>query len=172
MPSAPLANGATYTVVVKGGAAGVLDTLGDAMAADFTSTFTTAVAVGSQSPVSIFGTSAVPSWIDNPDNQAVELGMKFRSDLDGFITGMRFYKSANNIGQHVANLWGPDGTLLGSGTFVNETASGWQTVDRHRGQHHLHCLVSHERGQLLRQHRLLLGWQRHNRPTARLRRRH
>jgi hypothetical protein len=127
-PSAPLANGATYAIVVKGGAAGVLDTLGDAMAADFTSNFTTAVAIGSQTPVSIFGTSAVPSWIDNPDNQAVELGMKFRSDLDGFITGMRFYKSANNIGQHVANLWGPDGTLLGSGTFVNETASGWQTV--------------------------------------------
>ena len=25
-------------------------------------------------------------------------------------------------------MWGPDGTLLGSGTFVNETASGWQTV--------------------------------------------
>ena len=126
-PSAPLANGTTYTVVVKGGAAGVLDTLGDAMAADFNSTFTTAVAAGPQT-VSIFSTSAVPSWIDNPDNQAVELGMKFRSDLDGFITGMRFYKSANNVGQHVANLWGPDGTLLGSGTFVNETALGWQTV--------------------------------------------
>ena len=100
-----MANGATYAVIVKGSAAGILDTVGDAMATDFTSTFTTAVAVGPQT-VSIFGTSAVPSWIDNPDNQPVELGMKFRSDLDGFITGMRFYKSANNVGQHVGESCG------------------------------------------------------------------
>jgi Bacterial Ig-like domain/Domain of unknown function (DUF4082) len=91
-PSAPLANGTTYSVVVKGGAAGVLDTVGDAMAADLISTFTTAVSIGQQStPVGIFSNSAVPTWIDNPDNQAVELGMKFRSNLDGFPTEMRFY---------------------------------------------------------------------------------
>ncbi len=127
-PNVPLANGAAYTIVAKGGASGVLDTVGDAMASDFTSTFTTAVAAGQVGPVSIFSPSAVPTWIDNPDSQPVELGMKFRSDLDGFITGMRFYKSANNTGAHVANLWAANGTLLGSASFTTETASGWQTV--------------------------------------------
>jgi hypothetical protein len=123
-PNGPLTNGETYTVVVKGGASGVLDTAGDSMAADFNSTFITAVSV----PISIFGNSSVPTWIDNPDTQAVELGMKFRADVDGFITGILFYKSPNNTGTHVANLWSSNGTLLGSATFTNETASGWQTV--------------------------------------------
>lgn len=127
-PNAPLANGTTYTVVVKGGSSGVQDTAGDAMAADFNSTFTTAVSVQTTTPISIFSNSSVPSWIDNPDTQAVELGMKFRSDVAGFITGLRFYKSANNTGTHVANLWSSNGTLLGSATFTNETASGWQTI--------------------------------------------
>ncbi len=31
------------------------------------------------------------------DSNAVELGLKFRSDTDGFITGVRFYKTAENI---------------------------------------------------------------------------
>ncbi|HEV3417933.1 MAG TPA: DUF4082 domain-containing protein, partial [Pirellulales bacterium] len=128
-PSAALANGATYSVVVKGGAAGVTDTAGDEMATDLTSTFTTAVSVTRQSaPTSIWSNSATPKWIDNPDANAVELGVKFRSDVDGFITGIRFYKSANNIGAHLGNLWASDGTLLATATFSGETASGWQTV--------------------------------------------
>ena len=31
--------------------------------------------------------------------------MKFRSDEDGFITALRFYKQPNNIGTHVGHLW-------------------------------------------------------------------
>jgi len=57
----------------------------------------------------------------------VELGLKFRSDSDGFINGVRFYKGgASNGGQHVGHLWTNSGTLLGSVNFTNETASGWQ----------------------------------------------
>ncbi len=41
-PSAPLSNSTTYTLTVSGGAGGVADTDGDTLAADFTSTFTTA----------------------------------------------------------------------------------------------------------------------------------
>jgi hypothetical protein len=59
----------------------------------------------------------------------VELGVKFRSDVSGYITGIRFYKASTNSGTHVANLWSASGTLLGSATFANETASGWQQVN-------------------------------------------
>jgi hypothetical protein len=54
--------------------------------------------------------------------------VKFSSNVNGTITGLRFYKAAGNTGTHVGNLWTSDGQLLATATFINETASGWQTV--------------------------------------------
>ena len=54
--------------------------------------------------------------------------MKFRSDVAGQITGVRFYKGTGNTGTHVGNLWSSTGTLLASATFTGESASGWQQV--------------------------------------------
>jgi hypothetical protein len=62
------------------------------------------------------------------DGSPLSIGMKFRSYTNGFITGLRFYKSAANTGTHIGQLWSASGTLLGEATFVNETASGWQQV--------------------------------------------
>ena len=62
------------------------------------------------------------------DTGAVELGVKFRSDVAGFVTGVRFYKGAGNTGTHVGNLWSASGTLLATATFSGESASGWQQV--------------------------------------------
>ena len=59
----------------------------------------------------------------------VELGLKFRSDVAGTITGIRFYKASTNTGSHVANLWSSSGTKLATATFTGETASGWQQVN-------------------------------------------
>ena len=39
------------------------------------------------------------------DTSAVELGVKFRSDVAGYITGIRFYKGPDNTGTHVGHLW-------------------------------------------------------------------
>jgi len=55
--------------------------------------------------------------------------VKFHVDVNGFITGVRFYKGTSNTGIHVANLWSSSGTLLATATFTNETASGWQQVN-------------------------------------------
>ena len=55
--------------------------------------------------------------------------MKFRSDTNGFITGIRFYKASTNTGTHVGNLWSSAGALLATATFTNETASGWQQMN-------------------------------------------
>jgi hypothetical protein len=76
----------------------------------------------------IWPATTVPSVVDDGPDSAVELGVKFRSDVAGSITGIRFYKAAANTGTHVGNLWSSTGTLLGSITFSNETASGWQQM--------------------------------------------
>lgn len=59
---------------------------------------------------------------------AVELGIMFQTAAAGTVTGIRFYKNPWNTGTHVGNLWSTTGTLLGSATFKNETAFGWQQV--------------------------------------------
>jgi hypothetical protein len=69
-------------------------------------------------------TPSVPFYSDSP----VELGVKFRSDVAGIITGIRFYKGAGNTGVHTGSLWSSAGALLATGTFTNETATGWQTL--------------------------------------------
>jgi hypothetical protein len=68
----------------------------------------------------------VPSTITVNDANAVELGMKFRSDVAGTVTGVRFYKGSSNTGTHTGHLWSSSGTLMASVTFAGETASGWQ----------------------------------------------
>ena len=77
----------------------------------------------------IFPSTSKPSTIDSNDAKPVELGLKFRSESNGFITGIRFYKAAKNTGTHVAHLWSTSGTLLASATFTGESASGWQQVN-------------------------------------------
>jgi len=74
-----------------------------------------------------WSTSATPERIST-DTAAVEVGVKFRSDVAGTITGIRFYKAAGNTGTHVGSLWSRGGNLLARATFSGESASGWQTV--------------------------------------------
>ena len=81
-----------------------------------------------QSAYTIWPNSATPAILSGSDTSAVELGVKFRSDKAGYVTGVRFYKATANTGTHIGNLWSSNGTLLGSVTFTGETASGWQQV--------------------------------------------
>ncbi|WP_184326942.1 DUF4082 domain-containing protein [Rhizobium sp. BK529] len=76
----------------------------------------------------LFAANATPDIVATNDNQPINLGMKFQADTAGWITGIRFYKGADNTGPHNGYLWTASGTLLGSVTFSNETASGWQTA--------------------------------------------
>lgn len=75
---------------------------------------------------SIWNDSTVPAIVDSADPNSVELGVKFRSSVNGSITGIRFYKAAGNTGTHIGALWTGSGTLLGAVQFANESASGWQ----------------------------------------------
>jgi hypothetical protein len=124
-PSSPLALSTTYTLTVKGGAGGVTDTSGNALSADFTSTFTTGTPAAC--PCNLFG-AATPTVASTTDTSATEVGIKFRSDVDGYVTGIRFYKGPQNTGTHVGYLWSTGGVLMGSATFTSESANGWQQV--------------------------------------------
>src|SRR5208283_1815748 len=50
-------------------------------------------------------------------------------NVNGSVSGIRFYKSTANTGTHVGNLWSSAGTLLTTATFASESASGWQQVN-------------------------------------------
>jgi hypothetical protein len=81
-------------------------------------------------PCNIWPANPVPTNPDWTDLTASdELGVKFQSDVSGFITGVRFYKGVTNTGTHVGNLWTSAGALLATATFTSESASGWQEVD-------------------------------------------
>jgi hypothetical protein len=80
-------------------------------------------------PCDGWNSSSTPVQVDSGDAGSIEVGVKFRADYAGYITGIRFYKSAANIGTHQGNLWTSTGTLLSTATFSNETASGWQQVN-------------------------------------------
>jgi hypothetical protein len=77
----------------------------------------------------IWSPSATPTVAADGDTRSIEVGVKVRSDVNGSITGIRYYKSSTNTGTHVGSLWKADGTLLAQATFTNETGSGWQQVN-------------------------------------------
>ena len=63
------------------------------------------------------------------DSNSYELGTKFRSDVDGYVTGVRFYKGTANTGPHIGHLWKQSTReQLAEATFTQETSSGWQEV--------------------------------------------
>jgi hypothetical protein len=87
------------------------------------------VTINVNCPCSIWGTNVTPATKDSGDPASIEVGVKFKSDTYGYITGVRFYKASTNTGTHIGNLWTASGQLLASATFTGETASGWQQVN-------------------------------------------
>jgi hypothetical protein len=66
--------------------------------------------------------------VDSADTSSAVLGVKFRTDVPGAVTGIRFYKAAANTGTHVVGLYTASGTLLAQATAAAESRSGWQAV--------------------------------------------
>ncbi|NKK43973.1 DUF4082 domain-containing protein [Rhizobium leguminosarum] len=91
-------------------------------------TFNVAVSAG-PTTYSLFSASSTPAQTNLNDGQQLELGVKFQSNVAGDVTGIRFYRSANDNGQNVVDLWTTTGTKLATATFTTTTASGWQTVN-------------------------------------------
>jgi PKD repeat protein len=118
--STTFANAGTYTVRGR-----ITDK--DGGFTDYTTTVNVA-APSSTTTTSLWSNSAKPTVASDPDTNAVELGVKFTSDVAGSVSGLRFYKGSGNTGTHVGHLWDASGNLLATVTFTGETASGWQTA--------------------------------------------
>ena len=79
-------------------------------------------------PCTIFE-NATPTTTDSGSGTPVEVGMKFRADTSGTISGIRFYKATANTGPHTVNLWTANGSLLATAISGAETGSGWQQAN-------------------------------------------
>src|SRR5262249_37174487 len=120
VPMTALSSTATYTLTLSG----AKDLAGNTMSSVSWS-FATA---SSSTSATIWDSAATPAVASASDSAAVELGIKFRSDVSGFIAALRFYKGAGNTGTHVGHLWDAAGNLLATATFSGESATGWQQV--------------------------------------------
>ena len=125
-PTSLLPNGTTLTATVSG----ARDLAGNVMTSRSQWTFTTVAPTPPPGvcPCSIWNDSTVPATATVNDARAVELGVRFSSDSNGSITGVRFYKGPSNTGTHVGTLWSSAGVALATATFTSESTSGWQTV--------------------------------------------
>ncbi len=122
VPTSPLSTDTTYVATLVGGPSGITDTSSNPLEQDHTWSFTTAASA----EVTLFGDVTPGLSTDAAD---YELGVRFSSSTDGTVTGIRFYKGPENTGLHTGRLW--DATthqLLGTVTFTDETAAGWQTA--------------------------------------------
>ena len=126
-PSAPLSNFTVYTATVKGGRPTRVWLDGGQCPGG---QLHLVLHHGSRPtcPCTIWTSSTTPAGAD-PDSSAVEVGVKFRTDLLGVITGFRFYKFANNTGTHVGHLWTSTGALLATATFTARPRPRWQQVN-------------------------------------------
>ncbi len=122
-PTSALAASTTYTATVSG----AQNSSGQAMSSPFSWSFTTGTV--SQCPCSVWQNGTPTGAVDAADTSAVNLGVQFQSSSGGRVVGVRFYKYADNTGSHIGSLWSSSGALLATGTFTNETASGWQELD-------------------------------------------
>ena len=124
-PAAPLSYGATYRAAVEASSG-----TGVPMAAPYSWSFTVALTdpLPGICPCSIWPDSATPATASTADTATVQLGVKFRADVDGTVNGVRFYKGPLNVGTHTGSLWTSSGTLLATVTFTGESSTGWQTA--------------------------------------------
>jgi hypothetical protein len=133
----PYAGGTAGTPVQVGGAATSATVTGLTNGTAYTFQVSATNSVGSSpvvsttavTPIDTIFDFGVPSTVDSGDPNATEVGVKFTSDANGSITGIRFYKAAANTGNHVVTLWTASGTQVAQATASNESASGWQTVN-------------------------------------------
>jgi hypothetical protein len=61
---------------------------------------------------SLWSNGTVPVTLSSSDTSNIELGLRFKSNVAGYVTGVRFYKSAQNTGTHTGSLWDNNGKLL------------------------------------------------------------
>ncbi|MGJ7442278.1 DUF4082 domain-containing protein [Aquipuribacter sp. MA13-6] len=123
-PASPLSEGTTYTVSVTA------TDLADNPMVPATWTFRTVQPDPEPGvcPCSVWPDSYRPTLETSDDGASVELGLRFVTEHDGEVVGVRFFKGVGNTGTHTGSLWSDGGALLARATFTDESSTGWQQV--------------------------------------------
>ncbi len=79
-------------------------------------------------PCNLLPANPTPAGTDT-NGSGLELGFKFKSAINGYVTGVRFFKVSGMTGVHTGSLWDNMGNRIATATFGSETASGWQQVN-------------------------------------------
>ncbi len=124
-PVSILDNNTGYTLTFAS-TTGITDWAGNALANEFSLSFTTATVEGC--PCSIWDADDLPAYYYS-DGTPLELGTKFETVTSGYVTAVRFYKHLDSTGGEIGRLWTADGTQLASTTLVAVTGTpgipGW-----------------------------------------------
>lgn len=79
-----------------------------------------------------FQNGATPAVVETNDSTDYELGMRFRSNADGFVTELRYFRGAADAGDsdtRTLTLWSATGVKLGEATVTSAAgATGWQSA--------------------------------------------
>ncbi len=91
----------------------------------------TSINVTAACPCTLWTPDATPAEVVHADPTPIEVGVQFRTDVGGSITGIRFYKGPANNGAHTVSLYTAGGTLLARALSnpSKETDTGWQQAD-------------------------------------------
>jgi hypothetical protein len=83
-----------------------------------------------QSPLTIFGNNVPGSAVD-PDTNAVNLGVKFFSQVPGTISAIRFYRGHRNTNGYTVRLYTAAGSQLSSKRVTTDTCTVpcWEQVN-------------------------------------------
>jgi endonuclease/exonuclease/phosphatase family metal-dependent hydrolase len=68
----------------------------------------------------------VPGTAVQADTKAVEVGVRFRSNVAGTVEALRFYRGTGNSSGYTARLWTSTGTLLAQVPVRDVRIPGWQ----------------------------------------------
>lgn len=113
----------TYHYTVRG-----RDLAGNLSAPSTEVTSTTLSGTGCN-PCSLWTDETGNPQFENADSTPTEVGLKFRSDVAGTVTKIRFYKGSTDNGPHVGHLWSESGALLGTTQErPAESGFGWREL--------------------------------------------
>ncbi|HEY5842055.1 MAG TPA: DUF4082 domain-containing protein, partial [Mycobacterium sp.] len=124
-PVQSLAPSTTYTATVTATAAN-----GVSMAAPYQWSFTTGRPPSDPGvcPCSVFNDDDQPTNGPFADGSDLRLGLAFRADTAGMVTGVRFFKAPGSGTPHDVYLYSSAGAEIAKATSVAEASSGWQEV--------------------------------------------
>ena len=73
----------------------------------------------------VFSAGMTPKTASTADPNAAELGVRFSASQAITVSGIRFYRGAQNTGKHVGHIWTRSGKVLRTVTFPRTTSVGW-----------------------------------------------